>query len=277
MKEKYTLIFEREFQEYSLNDSLKDYLPLLNTLNPQTLLLSFLSNIKLFDINNVYDWFSEINIINFGDPLRDMMAHKILPQECFDEKENKNEFKKYLNSIDVGIEEIKVEEIPDSKDEDGNATYKVFSIHTNNETKQPESLNLSEESHGTLKMITLYGPIKNALKNGATLLIDEMDAKLHPLLTKYVVNIFFNKEINKKNAQLIFTTHDVVNLTKELFRRDEIWFVEKNEKNESSLYSLIEYRLDNTKIRKDASYNKDYLYGRYGAVPILKEFGMGGE
>lgn len=277
MKEKYTLIFEREFQEYSLNDSLKDYLPLLNSLSPQTLLLSFLSNIKLPDINNVYDWFSETNIINFGDPLRDMMAHKILPQECFDEKEDKNEFEKYLNSIDVGIEKIKVEEIPDSKDEDGNAAYKVFSIHTNNETKQPESLNLSEESHGTLKMITLYEPIKNALRHGATLLIDEMDAKLHPLLTKYIVNIFFNKEINKKNAQLIFTTHDVVNLTKELFRRDEIWFVEKNEKKESSLYSLIEYRLDDTKVRKDASYNKDYLYGRYGAVPILKKFGMGGE
>ena len=70
MKEKYTLIFEREFQEYSLNDSLKDYLPLLNSLSPQTLLLSFLSSIKLPDINNIYDWFSETNIINFGDPLR---------------------------------------------------------------------------------------------------------------------------------------------------------------------------------------------------------------
>ncbi len=82
-----------------------------------------------------------------------------------------------------------------------------------------------------------------------------MDAKLHPLLIKYIVNIFFNKEINKNNAQLIFTTHDVVNLTKELFRRDEIWFVEKHQKNESNLYSLIEYKIDNSKVRKDASYN----------------------
>ncbi len=72
----------------------------------------------------------------------------------------------------MGIEKIKVEAIPDSKDEDGNLFYKVFSIHTNNETKQQESLNLFEESNGTLKMISLYEPIKNALKYGATLLIN---------------------------------------------------------------------------------------------------------
>lgn len=276
-KEKYNLIFERENQKFDLNDKLKNYSPILNSLSSQTLLLSFLSNIKMDDINNVYQWFSETNIVNFGDPITDMMGHRFLPQECFNGSKDIKKFEEYLNSIDVGIEGIKLEEVPDSVDENGNPFYKAFSIHTNSETKQLESLNLIEESHGTLKMITLYEPIKNALKNGATLLIDEMDAKLHPLLTKYIVMMFYNKKINKKNAQLIFTTHDVVNLTKNLFRRDEIWFVEKDKDNVSNLYSLVEYKVDDKKVRNDASYNKDYLYGRYGAVPILKEFEIGGK
>ena len=98
---------------------------------------------------------------------------------------------------------------------------------------------------------------------------------MHPLLSKYIVQIFHNKNTNPKDAQLIYTTHDVINLKKENFRRDEIWFVEKNKENVSELYSLVEYKVENTKVRNDASYDKDYLLGKYGALPILKEFEVG--
>jgi AAA15 family ATPase/GTPase len=102
-----------------------------------------------------------------------------------------------------------------------------------------------------------------------------MDAKLHPLLTRYIINLFQDSDSNKNNAQLIFTTHDTNTLNKELFRRDQIWFAEKNEKGISELFSLAEYKIKNVKIRKDASYNKDYLGGRYGAIPNLSYFKEG--
>ena len=138
--------------------------------------------------------------------------------------------------------------------------------------KESEYLPISEESDGTLKMISLYSDIEKCIERGGTIFIDELDAKLHPLLTKYLIQKFHNKNTNPNNAQLIYTTHDVINLRKENFRRDEIWFVEKNIKNESTLYSLVEYKIDNSKVRNDASYDKDYLLGKYGALPLLKEF-----
>ena len=275
-KEKYNLIFERENQKFQLNEKLEDYSAMLKSVDEKTLLLSFLSNVKLEDINNVFRWFYHTKTINFGNPLEDSMLFKVLPNDCFN-KNKVSEFENYLKAIDVGIEGIEIEEIPNSSDEDGNPRYKAYSLHKNNDTGEVEKLSLGEESHGTLKMITLYEPIRDALKEGSTLFIDEMDAKLHPLLTKYIIKMFYDRNLNKKNAQLIFTTHDVVNLTKDLFRRDEIWFVEKDKENVSSLFSLAEYKIDDKKVRNDASYNKDYLYGRYGALPILKEFEIGGE
>jgi AAA15 family ATPase/GTPase len=87
--------------------------------------------------------------------------------------------------------------------------------------------------------------------------------------------MFNNPGINKKGAQLIYSTHDIYTLNRETFRRDQIWFTEKDTEGVSSLYSLAEYKLENDKkVRNDATYNKDYLAGRYGAVPLLREFDL---
>lgn len=119
----------------------------------------------------------------------------------------------------------------------------------------------------------MYHFLAQVLERGDTLLIDELDAKLHPLLLRYIINMIHNPDINKKNAQLIYSTHDIFTLTKETFRRDQIWFAEKDDNGVSTLYSLAEYKLDSDKkVRNDATFNKDYLAGRYGAVPLLKEF-----
>ena len=109
------------------------------------------------------------------------------------------------------------------------------------------------------------------------LFVDELDAKLHPLLTRYIINLFHNSETNKGNGQLIYSTHDTVNLNKETFRRDEIWFAEKDKNGVSEIYSLSDYIIEDEdgnakKVRNDATYNKDYLTGRYGAIPVLEEF-----
>lgn len=142
-------------------------------------------------------------------------------------------------------------------------------FYKNIDTKKIEEISFSDESSGTRKLITLYTYIHNALENGATIFIDEMDAKLHPLLTRQLINLFHSEDTNPNNAQLIFTTHDTNTLTNELFRRDQIWFSEKDENGISSLYSLAEYKINETKVRKDSSYNKNYLGGRYGAIPNL--------
>ena len=123
----------------------------------------------------------------------------------------------------------------------------------------------------------LFDFFMDALKNGMLLFVDELDAKLHPLLTRYIINLFHNSETNISNGQLIYSTHDTVNLNKETFRRDEIWFAEKNKDGISEIYALSDYILDEEKnnckkVRNDATYNKDYLTGRYGAIPVLEEF-----
>ena len=133
------------------------------------------------------------------------------------------------------------------------------------------------DDQGKLSLLNSF--VLDALRNGIVLFIDELDAKLHPLLTRYIINLFHNTKTNIGNGQLIYSTHDTVNLNKETFRRDEIWFTEKNRDGVSELYALSDYILDDEddektgkKVRNDATYNKDYLTGRYGAIPVLEEF-----
>ena len=136
-------------------------------------------------------------------------------------------------------------------------------------------LPFSLESSGTLKMFCLFDFFWDVMNTGSVLFADELNAKLHPLLMRYIINMFHDSSINKKNAQLIYTTHDTFTLTREIFRRDEIWFVEKDGYGVSKLFSLAEFKFeDDSKVRKDATYYKDYLSGRYGAVPLLREFNI---
>jgi len=175
----------------------------------------------------------------------------------------------FLIAIDTGILGVRVEEIMT----DTKPTYKIYTKHRVKDSDRLEEIPISEESSGTQKMFLLFNFFSIALSNGCLLFVDEMDAKLHPLLIRYIVTMFHNKSINTTNAQLVYSTHDVSNLTRDLFRRDQIWFVEKDELGVSTLYSLVEYNLDETtRVRNDATYNKDYITGRYGAIPLLKEF-----
>lgn len=122
----------------------------------------------------------------------------------------------------------------------------------------------AQESEGTKKIVAIAGLLVDTLKNGKVLIFDEFDARLHPLISKAIVELFNSKEINYNNAQLIFMTHDTNLLSNKLFRRDQIWFTEKNKYGATDLYSLVEY-----KVRNDASFESDYIKGRYGAIPFI--------
>ena len=164
------------------------------------------------------------------------------------------EFSRYA---DLGIENI--EKIDNT----------IVSTHTQyddegNEVKAVTFPFRKNESEGTIKYFSLAYPIIDALDNGKRLIIDEFDSKMHPLLTCRIIALFNSKETNPKNAQLIFTTHDTNLLSANIFRRDQIWFTQKDRYGATELYSLAEY-----KVRNDASFEKDYLSGKYGAIPIV--------
>ena len=121
------------------------------------------------------------------------------------------------------------------------------------------------ESNGTLKIIGLSGLLFQTLLHGSVLFVDELDAKLHPMLTRAIVRLFMDKETNPKGAQLVFTTHDTHLLDKECLRRDQVWFTEKDAAEASDLYSLLEF-----KERNDRNFEKNYIQGRYGAIPFIR-------
>ena len=229
------------------------------------------------DFNSVYEWFMNSNYLDLGNPrfedfINNRISFKILSDENY-----KEELLRFIKTFDSGIEGIKT--TPDSIEEvqNNNRVIKIELIHRGEDNKL-KALPLDLESNGTRKMFQLFDFFMDALKNGMVLFIDELDAKLHPLLTRYIINLFHNSETNVGNGQLIYSTHDTVNLNKDTFRRDEIWFTEKNRDGVSEIYALSDYILENEenktgkKVRNDATYNKDYLTGRYGAIPVLEEF-----
>lgn len=120
------------------------------------------------------------------------------------------------------------------------------------------------ESEGTIKYFSLSYPIIDALDNGKRLVVDELDSKLHPLLVRKIITLFNSSETNPKGAQLLFTTHDTFLLGAGLFRRDQVWFTQKNSFGATEAYSLAEY-----KVRGNSPFEKEYLQGRFGATPII--------
>ncbi len=270
---KFYTIFERKENSVSMKSNNKNNR--YDNLDDKTLFLSIYTKIdrKNNDFNNVYQWFIDTDYLDLDNTKIENFINNTISTKILNDSNYKAELQNFISALDLGIEEIKT--IPESMNDlpKSNGVVKIELLYRveNNKIK---SLPLELESDGTRKMIYLFDYLIAALKKGMTLFIDDLDTKLHPLLTRYIINLFHNKEINISNAQLIYTTHDVTNLNKETFRRDEIWFTEKDNSGVSEIYSLSDYKIDNVKIRNDATFNKDYLTGRYGAIPELKQFKM---
>jgi len=143
---------------------------------------------------------------------------------------------------------------------------RVTSIHKAIDGGEPVPLDIGEESSGTQILFQSAGAWLNVLKNGEVLLYDELDTSLHPLMTRFLIRLFHGANTNPKNAQLVFTTHDTSLLDADIFRRDQVWFIEKDKKSASKLYPLSDFSP-----RKDEALERGYLRGRYGALPFIGE------
>ena len=270
---KFYTIFERKENSVSMKSNNKNNR--YDNLDDKTLFLSIYTKIdrKNSDFNNVYQWFIDTDYLDLDNTKIENFINNTISTKILNDSNYKAELQNFISALDLGIEGIKT--IPEFMNDlpKSNGVVKIEPLYRG-ENNKIKSLPLELESEGTRKMIYLFDYLIAALKKGMTLFIDDLDTKLHPLLTRYIINLFHNKEINISNAQLIYTTHDVTNLNKETFRRDEIWFTEKDNSGVSEIYSLSDYKIDNVKIRNDATFNKDYLTGRYGAIPELKQFKM---
>lgn len=242
------------------------------SLNKEALIVSLGAKLKVTKLKSIRDWFYNTNFTNFGNPYENVFLSSLIPDGFAENKSVQDKVVAYFSSFDSSIIGFHTEVLK-GEDED-HRHVKIDAIHcmVNGGTA---SIPLEEESDGTLKMFALYPALQDTLENGGVLLVDELNARLHPLLVRSFLITFLNPEINSKHAQLVFTTHDSWQLSNNLLRRDEIWFTEKDDSGVSALYSLADFvDEDGIKIRKDESYEKNYLLGKYGAIPTLKYFDM---
>lgn len=274
---KFYEIFDRTNNNIEVKDN-KNKLLGLAKVDEETLFLNVFAKIDKNneDFNNVYNWFIDANYLDLGDPNFENALNNRISLKIIEDKKYKEELLKFIKTFDATIDSINISPNELEELKNTNGVVKPELVH-NGEDGNKKALPLVLESNGTMKMFHLFDFLMDTLRDGRVLFVDDLDAKLHPLLTRYIINLFHNSEKNIGNGQLIYSTHDIVNLNKETFRRDEIWFVEKDKNGVSELYSLSDYIIEDEngnakKVRNDATYNKDYLTGRYGAIPVLEEF-----
>ena len=243
------------------------------SLNKGALIISLGSKLKIDICIQVYNWFIKNKTVDFADLLEAVKMYTSMPPGFADNIQLQENLVSFLSSFDKSILGFKVEKI-DNGERKG---LKIWTKHKKIDSDSFQLLPLQEESAGTLKMIALYSFLQEVLIKGSVLFVDELNARLHSLLMRNILLMFLNPKLNPNHAQLIFTSHDTNHLTKDLLRRDEIWFTKKKN-GKSELYSLAEFEsYDGKKIRKDVNYEKNYLLGMYGAIPELTSINLFGE
>ena len=250
---KTAIIFEREEGDIILGASINKA-RVSKDVNPKMPYLSFLAITYNFHvIAEVQTWFESCIIRNYANPI---VEHNIMLSE---DEQFKSNFIHALNDMGIDVSNYRY-------DKDAKQIFLSRTVH-DNEFELPFPV----ESDGTRKVFAALPVLMLALNQGRLVIIDELDAKLHPKLLRYIISLFTNREINKNGAQLLFTSHDMSTLKNDVFRRDEIWFAALNNEHSSEIYSLYEIRReDGSRINATASYDKQYLEGRYGADPYLR-------
>ncbi len=244
---------------------------------PNALFLSMAVQLNSEQLQPVFAWFlNQLAIFNEITPLGQHFSVEMLRKP-----EGKRAICDFLTSADISISDIEVvtRKVPGQavhfdmaagKTEVRNEEQEVNELLFHHVTDQGKAvLSLGDESMGTRNLLFLTGPVLDILDKGMVLVVDELDSSLHPLLVRRLVELFQNPVVNKKGAQLIFTTHDTSLLDPDLFRRDQIWFVEKDRDQASKLYPLSDFSP-----RKNEALERGYLMGRYGALPFLGDWGV---
>ncbi|MDO4469259.1 MAG: ATP-binding protein [Bacillota bacterium] len=263
------IIFERKnTNEYRFTIDVEEQMALQERTSANKLYLSVASNWNYKKVVPVFEWFASCTILT-----KNSVANTYgLDAEQLRDDEYRSAIISMLRVADFGIQSLQVKDTENigRLEKTGKEYTNIDTIHLvqdENGKTQPFALNMTEESDGTNSYFKLAGIIKNVLDTGGLLVADEMDAHLHPLLTKHLVMLFHSQTYNQNGAQLIFTSHNTNLLDLDVFRRDQIWFTEKDEKSVATdLFSLYDFS-----VRKDAKIEKGYLIGRYGAIPFIKE------
>lgn len=253
-------IFYREGKEITLGTVLNK--ENVNTkVNEKMPFLSFLAiNYNIPVIAEAQEWFESCIIRNYANPMAEMQIM------VSDEEKVKIQILMMLNEMGIDVEDYRF-------DDNDEQIYLIRTIGT-----EKYELPFDHESEGTKKLIAVLPVILVALREGRLVIIDELDAKLHPKLLRHIISMFKNREINRHGAQLIFTSHDMATMKNTVFRRDEIWFAALDEKHSSDIYSLYEIRRENNeRVNSTAAFDKQYLEGRYGADPYLQNMLNGGD
>ena len=267
---------------------------------PNALFLTVAAQFNGKIAQQILGWFRSLEVTTGLFPNDEIM--RTFTERQFGREESAANIRELICQLDLGIEDIQIEkrhmdsllelpQIPDDAPEQITEVIKalesvvnvlggvdefretvpgvVRTVHRKMSGKgDPIATELfdldKDESEGTKKLFALSGFLVNALENGNVLVVDELDARLHPLLTQEIVKLFNDQEKNSNCAQLIFTIQNTNLLDHQLLRRDQIWFTEKDRLQASHLYSLVEFKMKN-----DARFERDYIQGRYGAIPFL--------
>ena len=227
----------------------------------KTLVLSLGIVLNIEVLSKVYKWFASVKFIDYGNIINLIKASYKAPAKIADDDNIRKRVVAYLSSFDNSIVGLKAEHYRNENEQD---KLKIYVIHKTPDGNRTYPLPLNEESDGTQKMFSMFDYLDRVLASGNVIVVDDLNAKLHPLLIRHLLTLFLNPEKNPNHAQLVFTCHDAWLLKSGLLRRDEIWFTEKSETGLSNLYSLADFVDDEGyKIRKDADYEKNYVLGKY--------------
>lgn len=252
---------------------------------PNALFLSTAVQLNNEQLKPIFNWFQEKLIIVLpGVELNPYLTFDLATKEA-----GKSIIMQFLNAADLGISDILVKREPfnpqlqsaqQSPIIQGQVfvtrpgTFEAISarmLHQEVDSKAFVDWDYSEESNGTQKFFRSVGGWHKVLSLGTTVFVDELDSSLHPKIVRFLIDLFQSLETNKHNAQLIFNTHDTSILSNDVFRRDQIWFIEKSKAQNTKLYSMSEFSP-----RRGEAFEKHYLSGRYGAIPILGEITFNG-
>lgn len=254
------LLFERAGDRITLGTALKG--ANVQKVSETIPYLSFLDiNYSFWEIGDAVDWFKRCCAINYSMPNRDHRFYSIL-----NDPELKPGLLTLLSDMGISISDYEVQE---EEDEAGEKKRRIMTTHVVN--GQPYRLSLGRESEGTVKLLSMLPGMISTLSKGGLLLVDELDAKLHPQLLRYIIELYTDPEANYNHAQLIFSCHDISIMKNDLLRRDEIWFAAQNDESVSGLWSLYDIHEPNGgRVKNTAAYDRQYLAGRYGADPYLR-------
>ena len=284
--EKY--LFVREDDGIDVNPQYKEAKDLEEKTRGNALFRSVIDQFNGKLASQIMKWFN--NFITISGLKHE--RYKSVTFEMLEKEESKHLLQSFYNDLDLGFNNVAIKkkdfnstDIPDDMPEhivkqliSDLEGKKIVNVKTTHKKRNPLNNSLtdvefdmrSQESSGTNKVFNISGPIFDALTDGGILVIDELDASLHPLLTLSITRLFNSSQHNPKNAQLIFSTHDTNLFSYGEFRRDQIYFIEKDKNFSSNLYSLVEYKGNGgITVRKDRKFEKDYIQGRYGAIPFI--------